>query len=172
MTGEARVFVAGSGIDCLKIAHGGGLSLCLPEKSQVIIPGAAVQTAGHGCSAPGRVAILIRNKAGPIPLPTVDAVQHGEQKRAPGGFAGLIGSLQNVQAVGQSQSFLIQLAKCGAHTMDTQRDHLCLINFNNAYHNICRRKSPEPFQNCQLKGGYKMERWRASKKVKKKTKRG
>ena len=100
LSGKTGKLVAGSGVNRFEITQGGGLAFCLPEKGQFIAPNAAVQTAGHGRAAPRGVSVFIRDKADPIPLTAIDAVQHGKKEGTPSGFPGFVGGLQNVQTVG------------------------------------------------------------------------
>ena len=50
----------------------------------------------HGGARPGLVVVLVRQMALLVPVPGVDAVEHGPPEGAPGGFAPLVGGLDEV----------------------------------------------------------------------------
>ena len=74
--GETGDRVAGGGVDGLKSAQGVGSG---GETAQGDLPALPLYLGlpGHGRARPGEIAGLIRQKAGLIPLPGVDAVEHG-----------------------------------------------------------------------------------------------
>ena len=94
-------------------AHGGVLAAGLPLEGDLAEAAGAVHPAGHGGAVPGGVAVLLRQDAGPIPLPAVDAVEHGGQQGAPGGLAALVGGPQDVETVSQLQGLSLQAAEDG-----------------------------------------------------------
>ena len=112
---------AGIGIYRLKLRHGSGLPPGAAGDGEVNAARPAVQTPGHGCTGPWRVTILFGNESGAIPFPAVDPVEHGGQKRTPGGFAGLIRGLKNVQAALQLYGFVPQTPKGCGHPLNEHR---------------------------------------------------
>ena len=119
-TGET---VAGPGVKGLEIAHGGGLAAGGPCQGQLVGSRTAVQTPAHGGAVPGGVTVFVRDEASLVSLPAVDAVEHGQEKGAPGGLACLVGGLNDIQAILQLQRAALQLAEGGGHAMDQQNDH-------------------------------------------------
>ena len=117
--------IAGAGVDCLELAHGGGLAAGGAGERQIALVGRALQTAAHGSAAPGGVADLVGDKACLFPLPAVDAVEHGQQEGAPGGLSGFVGCLKNIQAIFQLQRAVLQLAEGGSHAVDQQKNPSC-----------------------------------------------
>ena len=126
---QARYGVAGSGIYRLEIRHRRGGTAGGAGQGQFVLTGAAVQTAAHGAACPGSVTIFVGNEACFVPFPAIDAVKHGDQESAPGGFAGFIGGLENVQALLEFQSVPLEFAKKGGHASDQQKNHSRSINF-------------------------------------------
>ena len=85
----------------------------------------AVDPPGHGGPAPRGISVFISNKACLVPLPAVDAIEHGDQKSTPGRFPSLIGGLYDIQAILQFQSAALKLTEGCGHTVDKQKDHSC-----------------------------------------------
>ena len=110
---ELRDGLRRSGAEGGEGAHGGVLAAGLPQESHVPEAGGAVHPAGHGGAVPGGVAVLLCQHAGAVPLPAADAVEHGGQQGAPGGLAALVGSLQDIEAVGERQGLSLEAAEDG-----------------------------------------------------------
>ena len=72
----------------------------------------------HGGAGPGLVPVLVRQVPLLVPVPGVDAIEHGLQKGGPGGLAPLVGGLDQVEAGGELQSLSRQLAKDRRHGFD------------------------------------------------------
>lgn len=121
LAGEAGHDVPGTGIEGFEFPHGRALAPGGPHESNVPAIPAAVHPSGHEGTGPGGVAVFVRRGTGAVPLPAVDAIEHGEQKRAPGGFPGFIGGLQDVQARLQLQCIVLKAAKRGGHALDQQK---------------------------------------------------
>ena len=114
--------IACTGVNGAEVAHRGGRAAGGTHQRQFVAACAAVQAAGHGCAGPGGVAVFVGNEAGLVPFAAVDAVEHGQQESAPGGFSGLVGSLYDIQAVFQLQSLSLELSERGGHAPDQQND--------------------------------------------------
>ena len=84
-----------------------------------------IQSAGHGSAAPWGVAILLGDKAGAVALAAVNAVEHGDEKSRPGGLAGFVGGLKDIQTLFQFQGSSLQFAEGGGHTMNQQKNPSC-----------------------------------------------
>ena len=72
----------------------------------------------HGLAGPGLVALFVRELALFGPLTGVDAVKHGQKKGAPGAFAPLVGGGNQVEAGGEGEGLVFQLAEGGGHGAD------------------------------------------------------
>ena len=117
-SGQFRDHGAGSGIHGPKLRHRRAGTAGGAEKGKLLSLHGAVDPAQHGGAGPGGVTVFFGKRAGLVPLTAVDAVKHGGQKGAPGGLAGLIGRLDNVEAFVQLQGLALEFAEIGAHTMD------------------------------------------------------
>ena len=73
------------------------------------------QGALHGLAGPGQIFFFFRQIFTPGPLPGVDAVEHGGEEGAPGGFAPLVGGGDHIQTLGKVQGLPVQLAEGGGH---------------------------------------------------------
>ena len=72
----------------------------------------------HGGAGPGLVAVLVGQVALSVPVPGVDAVEHGLQKGAPGGLSSFVGGGDDVESRLQSQALSLELAESGSHGFD------------------------------------------------------
>ena len=89
-----------------------------PADGDIPAPPLHLQLPGHGGPGPGLIAVFLRQMALPVPLPGVEAVEHGLPEGAPGGFSPLIGGADQVQTVPQLQPGPVQLAEDGGHGSD------------------------------------------------------
>ena len=106
-SGQTGVFLSGAGVDGLKLPHGSSCPPGFPQQGQSLSAGDTVHPPLHRTSGPGSVAVFVGNEAGPVPFPAVDSIEHGGKKGTPGGFAGFVGGLENVQAVPQLQCLIV-----------------------------------------------------------------
>ena len=69
----------------------------------------------HGGAGPGLIVVFIRQIALLVPVPGVDAIEHGLPEGGPGGLAALVGGVDEVEPLTRLQMGLVQLAKGGSH---------------------------------------------------------
>ena len=117
VAGQAGHRLLGTGVDggeCPK----GAVPLTPPAQGDVPpVPGED-QLPLHGGPGPGLVAVLVRQIALPVPVPGIDAVEHGLQKARPGGFSPLVGGLDHIQSGAQLQPRPLQPPEGGCHAFD------------------------------------------------------
>ena len=93
----------------------------------------------HESAAPGCVTVLVRQGT---PVPCADAIQHAADESAPGGLAGFIGGIYDIQAGLQRQLRLLQRAERGIHCSDLHKKDLRGIYIQNIlYHNADKMSS-------------------------------
>ena len=98
-----------------KLPHGRRCPLRLPQQRVIALRRRHVHPSLHGRAAPRREAVLVRQRPA---LPGGQTVQHGADKRAPGGLPRLVGRVQHVQPRRQGQLPLLQPPECGAQTQN------------------------------------------------------
>ena len=87
------------------------------------IPALPVQVnpAGHGTSGPGGIVVLVGQGVFCGLGPGIHAVEHGNQKGAPGAFSPLIGCGDDIQSRLQGQALVFQLAEGSRHFIDSHK---------------------------------------------------
>ncbi len=95
--------------------HGGVGPGCAAGDGDLPLGQGEVYGAVHGAAAPGLVAPLVRSRSA---VPGVQAVEHDPQEGGPGGFARLVGGLDDVETRLQVQRLVFQPPKCGGKPFD------------------------------------------------------
>ena len=72
----------------------------------------------HGGSGPGLIAVLVSEIALFVPVPGVDAVEHGPPEGGPGGFTPLVGGVDEGETGSRLQPGPLQPAEGGGHGFD------------------------------------------------------
>ena len=116
-SGQSGHRIAGCGIDRLKLLHGGSTGGGPANGDVTAIP-IQLDLAGHGCAAPGLIAVFVGQIADLVPLFGVNAVEHCFQEGDPGGFSGFVGRGNDGQSIARGEGRMIQRTKGGDHFFD------------------------------------------------------
>ena len=79
---------------------------------------AQIDAALHGAAGPGSVVLLVCQRRPGGLGPGVQAIEHGDEKGAPGAFAPFVGGGDDIQPRLQGQRLMLQLAEGGGHSVN------------------------------------------------------
>ena len=133
LPGQVGDRLLGAGIAGGELPHRRSGAPGVADQGQVPAGHGAIHAPLHGSAVPRGIAVFLRDEASLVPLTAVDAVQHGEQKGAPGGFSGFIGCFYDVETVLQLQMLLMKLAEGGGEMVNVQREDLLSFIFIEGY---------------------------------------
>ena len=108
LAGDAGDGRGGAGVDAGEFAHGRGGAARLPQEGVIAVPGAQLHPSPEGRTVPGRVAVLVGHGAA---LAGGQTIQHGADESAPGGLAGFVGGVQQIQTGGQVKTAAVETAE-------------------------------------------------------------
>ena len=108
LAGDAGDGRGGAGVDAGEFAHGRGGAARLPQEGVIAVPGAQLHPSPEGRTVPGRVAVLVGHGAA---LAGGQTIQHGADESTPGGLAGFVGGVQQIQTGGQVKTAAVETAE-------------------------------------------------------------
>ena len=117
LAGEAGDGLLGAGVHRREGAKGGVPPGPPADGDRPALP-LQLQLPLHGGARPGLIAVFVGQMALLVPVPGVDAVEHGPPEGAPGGFAPLVGGVDHGEAGPRLQPGVVQFAEGGGHGLD------------------------------------------------------
>ena len=108
-----------AGIGAGEVLHGGAGPAGVPQHRPALAAGFQVHPPLHGLPGPGGEAVLVRQGAA---LAGRQTIQHGADEAAPGGLAGFVGGIDQVQPRLQPETVAPQPPIGGLHLKNVQEE--------------------------------------------------
>ena len=108
-----------AGIGAGEVLHGGAGPAGVPQHRPALAAGFQVHPPLHGLPGPGGEAVLVRQGAA---LAGRQTIQHGADEAAPGGLAGFVGGIDQVQPRLQPETVAPQPPVGGLHLKNVQEE--------------------------------------------------